>query len=59
MLLGKKRSEDVKSVSVCTYRKGSNKDNKNDRYDMNKTILSGIKRDDREERDLASYCFPH
>lgn len=55
VLLGKKRrSKDIKSMSVCTYRKGNNNDNEKDSYDMTKTFVSGIKRDGREERDLAS-----
>lgn len=42
----KNRSKDVKSMSVCTYRKGNNNDNKNERYEIIKHSR------DRKERDL-------
>lgn len=48
-MLGKKRSKDVKPTSVCTYRKGNNNNNKNDSYYVNKTFLSDVKRDGKEE----------
>ena len=50
----RRRSKDVKSVSVCIYRKGDNEDLKNYEYDMNKTFLNAQK-----ERGLASYCSLH
>lgn len=39
----RRRSKDVKSVSVCIFRKGDNEDLKSYEYDMNKTFLNAQK----------------